>query len=100
MIHKEFYGKYVSWADETFGFEPERLPGLLVHIRKELEELSKDNYPLEEWVDVFFLAIHGVRRSGYTIEELNQAAEDKYQVNINRRWAPPDASGCVEHIRT
>lgn len=92
--HREF-------SERTFGPGP-RVAGVLDHIRKELREVEAAPNDLEEWVDVWMLALDGAWRSGATPEEIVAQIVAKQTKNEARAW--PDwktapAGKAIEHVR-
>lgn len=90
------------WSRDTFGPGP-RTAGVIDHIRKELEEISKAPFDLEEWIDVVILGLDGAWRAGYTPEEIAYGLRAKVRKNQARTW--PDwrtvpADKAIEHDRS
>lgn len=86
--------KQAKWSQETFGDDSDRGPvGPLKHLKDEVDEAIAatgiENNPddsLEEFADIFLLAIESARRSGFTLHELAMASTAKQIVNMSRKW--------------
>lgn len=50
----------------------------------------------EETADIFHIITHLARVSGF---DLASAVADKFAINQQRVWQPPDEHGVVEHVR-
>lgn len=90
------------FSEKTFGPPDGHNPGVIDHIRKELDEIEADPSDTEEWIDVIILALDGAWRSGATPSEIAKSLEDKQTKNEKRKW--PDWRTCtpgksIEHIR-
>jgi hypothetical protein len=98
-----------EWSLQTFGpFNPDRVSGLLAHIRKELDEVAADvdaNRPsdaLTEAVDIAVLAVDVAFQLGFGGLDFTWAYERKIEKNMARQW--PDwrtvpAGQPIEHVR-
>jgi hypothetical protein len=53
--------RQMAFSHATFG-PGERMHGVVDHIRKELDEVIKDEGSADEWVDVVILALDGLTR--------------------------------------
>lgn len=98
---KEYLTKQKDFSFITFG-PGYHTEGIIDHISKEFEEIRKQPYDLEEWIDVVILALDGAWRSGYNPEDICEMLEFKLNKNINRKW--PDwrtaiPGKAIEHIR-
>lgn len=98
--------KQREFSLRTFGppqrTQEARMAGPIGHIRKELEELEKEPFKLDEWMDVIILAMDGAWRSGHTPEEIGRALLAKQEKNERRKW--PDWTTMtpgtpIEHVR-
>jgi len=105
-----FYEKLVAlwkgqsaWSAQTFGRASVRGPvGPLKHLAREAMEAAENPADIAEYADCVLLMIDAVRRSGFTAEQVVDAAAEKLQANKLRTWpAPTDmaANEPVEHVR-
>ena len=94
--------RHMEFSARTFG-PGQRTAGVVDHIRKELLEVEAAPHDLEEWVDVWMLALDGAWRSGATPEQIVAQIEAKQTKNEGRRWpdwrvVPTDRA--IEHDRS
>lgn len=88
-----------NWSRETFG-DGHRVEGICRHIEKELAEVRESNGSLDEWVDVFILAMEGMWRTGASAPECVDAVVSKMIHNQQRKWPKPTSEDePKEHIR-
>lgn len=81
-----------EWSTRTFG-EGQRTPGIIKHIKKELEEIEESPLNLEEWIDVIILAMDGAWRMGFTPNEIETELRRKQTLNIEiRKWLPKEVN--------
>lgn len=90
------------FSENTFG-PGIRTAGVVDHIRKELREVEAAPTDLEEWVDVWMLALDGCWRAGYSAEQIVAQINAKQTKNEGRKW--PDwrtvsRDKAIEHDRT
>lgn len=98
---EEYILDHIEWSQATFG-PGARTEGLLKHIRKELEEIEREPFDVEEWVDLIILAIDGAWRSGHGATDIVGTLQAKQEKNRRRRWPDWRAVGedqPIEHIR-
>ncbi len=89
----------VKWSRETFG-EGKRTLGICAHIAKELQEIRDDPTDLVEWIDVMILAMDGYWRAGGSPELLMWELRIKQDVNLSRKWPPPQPEDHpTEHLK-
>jgi hypothetical protein len=98
----DFWYEQAAWSEETFGPSIERGPrGVLLHLKKEVDEALEAPNDLEEYVDLLLLVFDATRRAGFWYHELVAAAFEKLAKNKARKW--PDWRNLsdvpVEHIR-
>jgi hypothetical protein len=104
-----------QWSEKTFGTIEQRGPiGALNHIQKEAKEaieeyeLSGSNSIVKnhkyrvELADILLCLNDAIWRSGFTFQEIIEAAQEKLYINMEREWppigsVPPDES--VHHIK-
>ena len=87
-----------KWSDDTFGKDvPPRAK--IAHLIKEVDELYRSPYDIEEYADCFILILDAARKAGYDVSDITSAMWDKLEVNRQRKWGKPDENGVVEHIR-
>jgi len=107
-------GQIAEWQRVTFGAGKFRR-GPLVHLAKEVAELTRsvenvdalDGFPgiqadareqaMEELADVFHLMVQVASDLGATPQDIADAVARKLEINRQRKWKAPDASGVVEH---
>lgn len=105
-----------QWSNDTFG-HAQRTPGIIAHLKKEVEELDKavgktfeltddpeDIVDLiykaqDEFADCFMLLIDAATHFSINADQLLQLTRDKLEINKKRKWGNPNADGSVEHIR-
>lgn len=78
------------------------MAGPIDHIRKELAELERDPFKLDEWIDVVILGFDGAWRSGHTPEEIARALLAKQEKNERRTWpdwTKTEPGKAIEHVR-
>lgn len=92
-----FFEDKAKWSRDTFG-EELTVAGLIHHLKKELKEVEADPTDIEEWVDVIFLALDGIARSGHSGKALILAMVAKHQKNRKRTWLYK-GEGHFEHDR-
>jgi hypothetical protein len=90
-----------EFSARTFG-PPPRFGSVIAHLRKEVDEIEADPEGLEEWVDVWILALDGMWRGGWTNAEITAAIDGKMEINRIRTW--PDwrtvePGAPMEHLR-
>lgn len=110
MNAQQLQNAIAAWSDKTFGssildrtgkqMPIDRRPGMLNHMKKEIEELRlKPNSPTE-MADIFMLLLDYAAHSGVTVDMLFDTTLKKLVINMKRKWGPvllPD--GSVEHVR-
>lgn len=75
------------WSQKAFGTDQERGPkGALEHLKLEAQECIDAPDDLVEYADCFLLLIDALRRAGFTIEQLLDAAIDKQKICETREW--------------
>jgi hypothetical protein len=103
----EHLKRHISFSEKTFGPGP-RVGGVINHIEKELEEVRSDPTDLEEWIDIWMLAMDGAWRSlsdlpvDVRIQFMLKMLVDKQTKNENRKWPDwreVDTEKAIEHIR-
>lgn len=76
-----------DWSKATFGPPtPQSYKSILAHIEEEVEEVRKDPYDIEEWMDIVILGLDGAFRSGATPEKICTTLQKKLFKNQNRQW--------------
>lgn len=73
-----------EWSEKTFG-PGNRTPGIVEHLREELDEVLEDS-DISEWMDIVILALDGAWRSGYSPEQIIEGLEAKTLKNHSRSW--------------
>lgn len=84
-----------EWSEKTF--PQSTIDSVTIHLFRELQELvdSKFTDP-SEFADVVLLLNHLAFKKGFSLDD---AVEDKFEVNKKRKWGPVDSEGVVEHVR-
>ena len=98
----EFLERKHMFSVATFG-PGHRLHGVLDHIRKELVEVEKEPWALDEWIDIVILALDGAARQGHAPQAIVAALIDKWRKVESRDypdWRTADADKAIEHVRT
>jgi len=93
-------GRQRAFSEHTFG-PGMRTKGLIAHIRKELDEIERAPFDLEEWIDVVILAFDGAWRAGHSPVDIVAVLALKQSKNERRRWPDWRAVGqdqAIEHI--
>lgn len=91
-----------EFSERTFG-PGHRTKGVIDHIRKELIEVESSPLDLEEWVDVWMLALDGAWRTGATPEQIIAQIVAKQIKNEGRKWPDwrtADRDKGIEHDRS
>ena len=86
MKFEKFIKKYGEFSDSAFGEGP-RTTGIIEHLKREIVELEQNPLDQLEWVDIMFLSIDGIRRLGYTPEQIVDFMEEKFAINKSRTWS-------------
>jgi Protein of unknown function (DUF550) len=85
------------FTDKTFGASTPESKAR--HLSEEALEAAADPSDIIEWADCLILLLDGVRRAGYSTQDLYDAVQRKMEINRNRKWGAPDENGVVRHIR-
>ena len=85
------------FTDKTFGQSTPRAKAL--HLSEEALEAAADPQDIIEWADCTILLLDGIRKAGYTTEDLFQAVLRKMEINRNRKWGPVDENGVSRHVK-
>lgn len=96
-----------KWSQATFGSDSERGPiGPLKHLEKEAVEAQRAfSYELHdgefktELADCLLLMLDAIRRGGFKIGDIIDAAQAKMVINRGRTWPKPTSDEPVEHVR-
>lgn len=91
-----------EFSERTFG-PGHRSKGVVDHIRKELLEIEAAPLDLEEWVDVWMLALDGAWRTGATAAQIVAQIQAKQTKNEGRKWPDwrtADRDKGIEHDRS
>jgi hypothetical protein len=89
-----------AWSQKTFG--PQRLHGVLKHIRKEVNEAEEKPDDVMEWADVLILVFDGAMRAGHEPQQIIDAIKAKQAINEAREWPDwrtADPNEPIEHIK-
>jgi len=90
-----------AFSQKTFGYGL-RSEGICAHIRKELDEIAREPFDLEEWIDVVILGFDGAWRTCHSPEEIVNMLVAKQEKNEARQW--PDYRKIardqpIEHVK-
>jgi len=106
--YEELMKQKWKWSIEQFG-KGYSYDGLKDHILKEIAELDKEPYDLEEWIDMMFLVTDGAHRvvkmhypqlkPEEIVAVVRTAFQQKLKINRNRKWGKHIPGKAVEHIR-
>jgi hypothetical protein len=97
----ELWTKHSEWSDATFGIVAERGPiGPLKHLELEAREAQAAPHDIEEYADIFLLALDSARRAGFSASALIQWAFAKVAKNALREWPKGAPDEAVEHVRS
>lgn len=91
-----------AFSERTFG-PGHRSKGVVDHIRKELLEIEAAPLDLEEWIDVWMLALDGAWRTGATAQQIVAQILAKQEKNEGRKWPDwrtADRDKGIEHDRS
>ena len=95
--------RHRDFSMRTFGPpSPQRQLGVIDHLRKEIVEVEKEPYKLEEWIDVIILGIDGAWRAGHSPEEIAAGLLAKQLKNERRKWPnwwDVEPGKAIEHVR-
>ena len=88
------YIKFIGqWDDKTFG-KSWRVPSLIKHLQKEVNELAANPSDPEEAADIFItlatICWHQKWQLGYHVMR-------KMRKNLQHKWREPDKDGVIEH---
>lgn len=92
----------MEFSLRTFG-PGHRSKGVVDHIRKELLEIEAAPLDLEEWIDVWMLALDGAWRTGATPQQIINQILAKQKKNEGRKWPDwrtADRDKGIEHDRS
>jgi Protein of unknown function (DUF550) len=83
----------VDWQRNQF--TGTTLDGLIKHAELELQEIKKAPEDQEEWVDLLFIALHGLSllTKNYTLE-----LQLKLEKNMNRKWNSVEPGKATTHV--
>jgi hypothetical protein len=85
------------FTDKTFGESTPRSKAL--HLAEEAHEVAEDPSDIIEWADCTILLLDGLRKAGFTTQDLYDAVLRKMEINKNRKWGEKDADGVVRHVK-
>jgi hypothetical protein len=98
MTLEKFLPEFVAWADDTFAKQTK--PGLINHMRRELNELEADldnSKEAKEVCDIMTLLFHFINLSKYDF--WTEMYRKFYLELKQRRWpTEPDELGVYHHI--
>jgi len=85
------------FTDKTFGESTPEAKAL--HLSEEAKEAAADPQDIIEWADCQILLLDGLRKAGFTTEDLYQAVLRKMEINKTRKWGEKDENGIVRHVK-
>lgn len=94
--------RQMAFSQRTFG-PGRRTQGVVDHIRKELNEITKAPADLYEWIDVIILGFDGAWRAGHSPHLIIDALVSKQAKNESRDWPDwrtADTTKAIEHVRS
>lgn len=91
--YTDFQKDVEEWENKTF--PTSTAESILLHLNKEVKELTESHSP-EEGADCFILLCHHANKCGYNLLE---EAIKKMKINRKRKWGKPDKDGIIEHIK-
>ena len=77
--------RLVEWAKKTFGDQIHQR-GTWSKLKEEVDELGEDFEDIEEYADVMILFVQVAAYSGYSMNDVFNAARKKFLKNQNRTW--------------
>jgi len=97
---KELFIETIQWQNETF--KKATALSKLAHLKEELQELTNDvenDKPekILEFADCFILLFGAAASAGFTYENIQEAIEEKMNINYRRKWGKPNEFGYVKH---
>jgi hypothetical protein len=86
-----------EWNNKVFGSDN---TGIIGHFMEEVKEFDASidtaDEPAEA-ADLVILLMVRAHRAGY---DLMEEVADKMEINVLRKWLPPDENGIVRHNKT
>jgi len=97
---KELFEETTNWQSATF--KQATALSKLAHLKEELQELKIDienDKPekILEFADCFILLFGAAASAGFTYENIQEAIEEKMNINYRRKWGKPNEFGYVKH---
>lgn len=84
-----------EWAEETF---PEStLASTFAHVKEEMDEIEQDPHDIHEWADALMMMFHQAHNHGFTLSDILDGIESKFEIIKGREWLLPDEQGIVRH---
>lgn len=103
MTVAELQRRQREWSERTFGpATPDRIQGVIKHIRKELDEIEAEPGDIMEHADLMILALELAWMCGHDGANVEWAVTHKQDINRARKWPSRDeqvAGEPVEHVR-
>lgn len=91
----ELQHKICSWADKTFGNQPQH--ARVKKLANEVEELTKSPFKKSEVCDCFVVLLQVAKGAGMSADELMNGTLEKHRINELRQWEEqPD--GTHQHL--
>jgi NTP pyrophosphatase (non-canonical NTP hydrolase) len=102
-----------AWADATYprgstqSISDQSLKGILEHLKKEVDELvdamslpNPPEQPHMELADIQLLVLAAATKMQLSATAHIENCYTKLEIVKHREWAPPNADGFIEHIRS
>jgi hypothetical protein len=97
MKWQRLQDRIAEWSSKQF---PHQTPhSKITHLRSELDELDENPNDLMEFADCFMLLMDTARLSGYPMDDIYKAVDDKLAINKLRKWGTPDEHGVSYHVK-
>lgn len=100
--------KWMQWTNVNF--PKSGTEASLIHLQEEIKELLEaindpakfeynEGIALMEYADCFICLLTAAGKSGFTIEQLFKAIQNKMEINYNRKWVL-NADNTYSHVKS
>lgn len=99
---EQLFNEITSWQKETFGSATAY--SKICHLEEEVKEL-KDDLVIQspnrrlEFADCFLLLFGSAAADGMSYQDIQDAIQEKFEINKKRKWGKPDQNGVINHIK-